>query len=605
MTLRSRGQTARSRLVKALVAESVVPFLGAGFTYGARHPEAGWTSEPLRMSLQLKRWLGEVIPCERGCDPGPGQTLCNLRVGSSLCHLAELGHTLFGARRVCETLHIHEYADLRPEPQHRYLAYLAREGLVNEIITSNYDCCIETAFAESFDPGNAGEQLGVVRNLEEYRQTGSRYRRAGQLILYKINGCAKAYTLARQTYCRSRTSENKESWNAEAQRIILTERQLQTFRDQSWARDMVRDRFRSRHLFFSGFGNDEPQIRHTVLTLIEEFAGRRTAPPGVSPEDAMELPNAPFLHSHDGTLSFNQLQMLVAFMDAHSAARLGLEPPADRLRPLYRNILAPERSDKELDASCMMQEVFQDVFLDLVRNALEEGRPFSLWLREATPEWRAWTGLLHRVMDPERRRRLLRRRLLSPVGVEQCFPLGLYRYLWCIRYPASLAANNHTFPVGWYMPLREDPLFILLALLWLCLFCRRRHEPHLTAFGLCLRLPSGGKVHLIARDALRELQTDTMEDSQSRLLRLIIIPSLRQDVDGWGRWRRVQDGHLCAGRWIAIESGDLIRKAGRPQHVNEPMVWETFAAAPPRRPAARIRPLSGSNLRGEGNGGLS
>ncbi len=588
----------RRRIVDALLVKSVVPFLGAGFTYGARHPCKGWKSEPNLMSRQLQKWLSKNIPCtkEKSCETYPEKTICNLRINNFLSRLAEIGHILFGAREVCETLHIHEYATLCPEPQHRYLAYLVREGLVDEIITTNYDYCFETAFKGSFGPGYRDCQCGVVRNIEEYRRKSSQRQQDGQVVLYKINGCAQAYELARTTYQKSSTSENKQSWDAEAWRIILTERQLQSFRDQNWARDMICDRFRSHHLVFIGFGSEEPQIRHTVLALIEEFT--YGCPDTYTPEEAMNLPNAPFLHSYKGPLSFPLLQMLLAFMDAHSNPRYNSSPD-DRLRPLYRNILAPEETDSCLNASTVMKEIFQEVFIRLVHKALEDGNIFPAWLREMTPVWRTWTDFLYRIFHIFEFRRnhcSLYQWVLSPVGEEQCFTLGLQRYLWCIRYPESTLKKKYACPPGWYMSLREDPLFILLTLLWICLFYSRRHEPQITPYGLRLTLPADkpadGYIHLMARDALRELQKDSMENSESRLLRLIIIPSLRDDVDRWGRWRQKNGNHVCPGRWIAIESGDLIQRARQPQYVKDSrVVWSGYADVLPRKPAARIRRL--------------
>jgi hypothetical protein len=586
VTRPGRSDDTIGRLADALLKKRIVPFLGAGFSYGAHHPSSGWSSEPTQMPRQIKEWLGRELICETGCATQIEKTLCTLRISHSLSELAELGSTLFGAMKVCDVLRIHEYADLRPEPQHRYLAYLAREGLVNEIITTNYDCCLETAFEESFLPGHMKPgYVGVVRNLEEYRQNGSRHPADGHLLVYKINGCARAYALARETYCRSSTAENQRSWDVEAERIILTERQLQSFRDQVWARDLLRDRFRSRQLFFCGFGNAEPQVRHTVLTLIGEFAnGRQRAQR--APEETMELPNAPFVHCYDGTLSFNQLQMLVAFMDAHSVPRFAAKPLTERLRPVYRNVLAPSEGKPNLCASTVMKEVFREVFIRLIRRALRDGEPFTVWLREVTPEWRTWRNRLLRVVE---RNRYSVRRMLSH-GPDRCFPLTLHRYLWVILYPESRCDAPGRCPEGWYLPLREDPLFLLTVALWLCLFNSCRHRPEPTPTGLRMQLPEGGSVHLVARDALSELQANTnAETNQSRLLRMIVVPTLRRDVDAWGRWRVIRAGRLRPGRWIAVESANIIRGAQRPEAVSTGLLWEIFAAAMPRRPAARLR----------------
>lgn len=544
------------------------------------------------MPRQLKVWLGEKIPCEMGCTPGAGKTLCNLRLTHSLCHLAELGSTLFGATAVCEQLGIHEYAELSPEPQHRYLAYFVREGLISEIITTNYDCCLETALSQSFLPGEDRSRIGVVRNFEEYRQEGSRHTAVDNVLLHKINGCAGAYSLAREAYDRSKTTENKLSWDAEARRIVLTERQLQSFRDQSWAQDIIRDRFRRRRLFFSGFGNDEPQVRHTVLALISEFMnGERNSS---SPEAALDLPNAPFLHSFNGTLSFNQLQMLVAFVDAHSEPQLPTNPPSRRIEPVYRNVLGPGTQGSTLPASDLMGQLFRRVLLGLVSRSLRDGEPFVVWLSEILPEWRAWVGTLRRVFDPSRRGgfRIMWDRFLLPDPATPRFEIPLYRYLWAILYPDQQRTAQHGGHEGWYLPLRDDPLLILLTVQWLAFFYRRKRPPKPTAFGLRLALRSGGNVHLVARNALRELQQDGdgVAEPNNRLLRMIVIPTLRKDADAWGRWRIERDGRLRAGRWIAVDSADIVREARRPGAVVATLA-NAFAAVTPRRPVARLLPI--------------
>ena len=45
------------------------------------------------------------------------------------------------------------------------------------------------------------------------------------------------------------------------------ERQLQNWRERKWARDLFNDCLRSRTLVFSGFGSEEPQVRHTALQI--------------------------------------------------------------------------------------------------------------------------------------------------------------------------------------------------------------------------------------------------------------------------------------------------------------------------------------------------
>jgi SIR2-like domain len=152
------------------------------------------------------------------------------------------------------------------------LAYLAREGLITEIITTNWDCGIEHAFGRSFGwnrESAAGEALAVIRNLYQYRTGGGRrYTRDAHyrpiLHLYKINGCAQEYG----NYLQAIGTIHQTDPSFEpgvAQRLVLTERQLQTFRSEYWARDLFQDRRRTHALLLCGFGSEEPQVRHTAL----------------------------------------------------------------------------------------------------------------------------------------------------------------------------------------------------------------------------------------------------------------------------------------------------------------------------------------------------
>ncbi|MEZ5584388.1 MAG: SIR2 family protein [Candidatus Competibacteraceae bacterium] len=196
--------------------------------------------------------------------------------------------------------------------------------MITEMITTNYDCCIEHAFNRSFGCWEASEdreELAVIRNLHQYRLHGGRRHTESSphrpiLHLYKINGCAREY----QDYLKGISCIHKAGSYVKpeiAQRIILTERQLQTFRNENWARDLFKDRSRTHSLLFCGFGSDEPQVRHTALNLMDEF---RNIPcfdhEEVTPEEIAELPNAPFIAAYERP-SFIQIQLLGSFMWAH------------------------------------------------------------------------------------------------------------------------------------------------------------------------------------------------------------------------------------------------------------------------------------------------
>lgn len=606
-----------ARLVGRVLDGAVVPFVGAGFSYGAQHP-SGWVSHPNRMVVQLGEYLAKTLADyqrepPKGCDevkapapPGAGvaaQTLQNLACGNpfGLAHQAELASLIGGFTRVCEKLQIDQYAQLRPLPSHRYLAYLVREGLIREVITTNYDCCIETAFRESFGSGDAGNQfLGVVRSLEQYRRKAGKHSKDGHLLLYKINGCAAEYAKAWHAAQES-PGEKNESLADAAERIILTERQLQNFRHEYWARDLFRDRARSRNFLFSGFGSEEPQIRHTALALMEEFGNGAKQ----EPREISDLPNAPFIQVHGTTLSFYQLQILVAFWDAHCGAHIDEAHPERRIEPMLENVFtgvdachldpcATGEKKPQLDASLFFREIYERAFLRLVMQGLEEG-VFVSWLRQYTDQYRSWLGRLKQflVLDAKKKCGYPWRALLKPAEDGCPFPLTFWRMLWVMRY------RSQKPPTGWYLPLREEPLQILVTLLLISFSGNRSHgarrqgdcavraePPHGLAF--TVRDPRNGtacnenaaatgtatceiKLHLVCEQALSEARSREYARQNDRLLRIVSVPSFRGPRPE-GRWTSLGEpmgpkGHprLICGLQVIVPAGDLIREAAVPE----------------------------------------
>nr|WP_246152311.1 SIR2 family protein [Roseospira navarrensis] len=540
-------------------------------------------------------------PCD-GRPPG-----CTVRVASaeaqksgSLGELSELVHLLHGPRHLCETLQIANLATLRPLASHRYLVYLVREGLIREIITTNYDTCLETAFSESLeDPAAAARQLAVVTSLEAYRTLAGCRAAPGQLLIYKINGCAREYAAVRHS-CDQATAEEA------ARNIILTERQLQTFRQEQWAQDLLRDRARTRNLLFSGFGSAEPQVRHTVLTLMEEFAdGQRVR----VPDETMDLPNAPFIHVYGHTLSFYQTQILVGFLDAHSHPVRLRDHPEARIEPLFRNVFCSAGEGDTLSASTFMQTLFVTVFRALVLRATGPDQDLALWLRNQTPgAWRAWLSLPGRLLAPPRRD------TGAPGPVDRAdgdallkasdtgaFPLPLWRLLHTMRFP------SRPMPPDCYVPLRDEPVLVLLTMAFLAAF----GGPTLSRppFDLTVTPPPGGDdagsqggprpmhVRLIEDAAIQTVFSTQGVPRGSRLIRLIAIPSRRPGVVE-GRWSNVQPvgpgqpALLRIGRFAVVSAADLVRTARVPDRLPH-VLFDCFGAVRPE-PAARLTRLSPS-----------
>jgi hypothetical protein len=536
------------RLVRRVLDGRVVPFVGAGISISARVrgrsdfiPSVGWLEEKVGKELErrladlehdLKDQLKSIID-----NPSSASKEYKL---SKLDQKADLLTWLAGASHLCKVLQIQAFAQLAPQPAHRFLAYFAREGLITEIITTNYDTCIEQAFWASFG-SNSDERreastpkpLAVIFNLAHYREHAGRSRTpSGDPVLhvYKINGDAEDYQAAVKEFERN---GNPQLLEERAARIIVTERQLQTFRDEMWARDLYADRARSRSLLFCGFGSDDPQVRHHTMLLMEEM--QRQSHPVGEWHEISKLPNAPFFAVYDKHLSFNQLQVLAGFAMAN--ARLGT--PADGtavLKAAYANaflgsfskVLEPPSQDgkseeSKLPADLFFERLFQAVWLERVKEELQTGRVLHGWLRSIVCEHRAWcdwlveriaaTSVASSIRDPDN---------AAPEVLWALF--GIMRFLFARTDTPTIfmtwvhAVHTAGGPLqqgsDFYLPLREDPLLILLLLILLLWIVEPnakdgawiRHigpEP-----GLGLRVPFGSvsgaeRVVYLAREGTR------------------------------------------------------------------------------------------------------
>lgn len=239
-------------------------------------------------------------------------------------------------------LRIHEYTELAPTPTHMYIAWLAREGLISEVITTNYDCNFENAYRRVGHRADAD----VISSLDDYRIKGAPGTGlAPRLKVFKINGCAEKLHY---------TSDQKRF-----EKILLTERQLQQWRNRQWAADIFKDRLRSRSLFFNGFGSDEPQIHHTLQTVLDEYGDSSNNP---KTGCALNKPTAPIVAIFDSHPSFHQQQIVKTFAQMHGFHA----QDGDKL------ILRNPAPGKNLPADTLWQAIFERVYRQLIVNALQE-----------------------------------------------------------------------------------------------------------------------------------------------------------------------------------------------------------------------------------------
>lgn len=444
------------RLIDRLVEQKVVPFLGAGISKEAIHE--GGIKKLADTGNMIRNVAINIYRLQRNGNDN------QKKMGRWCCESTNHGLISTSLDRLCEMylwlsqedvehlvkniLLVDKFVNLKPTPAHRYIAFLAREELIDEVITTNYDTCLEKSYLDTFsdlmnDTDEKNIPARVVTKLEEYRgnagkvyvENNGQQRRC--LKIYKINGCAK------------KNNGLKDS-------ILLTEYQLQDWRERYWARDLFRDRLRSRTILFSGFGSDEPQVRHTALQVMEEF--QRSEHSADVVKDWWTLPNAPFIATYESRISFNQLQIMYTFAKAHGGS-LDFDD-------VHGNVFTGVDADffgcaeQKLPANIFWKRVYQMAFWRLLKGYCSRNSRAHNYLYAIIPPTEALFQKMLEWMVPEDKPFGSFPELLDIDLGNGYTPLSLW--VWCIRYREKLTQ------AGWYAPLKERP--VLIPLLFLILY---------------------------------------------------------------------------------------------------------------------------------------
>lgn len=543
----------------ALAHARCVPFLGAGVSGPARSLEADWRemhqitamqgrlAEAIRTAQAERldayesarqpwtaRQLTAVIAEELATDAGLAARLCRKleKAGIRTTNLPELHRQHLGppaAHRLSDLCELHlalhsragrpdwpgliqlldiaRYDRLRPTRGHVALAHLALEGCIEEVLTSNYDTCLERAFLaaagcpvgtdgsgtaldaalDACRPGGPGQpDLVVVRDAASYAASGalpaavppSAARPCGRrLRIVKLNGCALPL--------RGGAADAAPAAADAAQAIILTETQLQDWRQRQWAKDLMRDRLRSRRLVFSGFGSAEPQVLHTLHQICEEWSGaaaQRPLPFFCLFREPAEVHLQQFqaatrsLGSQEDPLLTPQLAAL------HGLIPAGAPLSADAFwGALHRRLLARWLRDEALagrNGSCdQLRALLPDARVLEVRLrqtlTAQDGILLDTWLaddgdaaapgplgRQRVPRLAAALGALHR--DPTERREAYRPLCRhADLAVEMLAVLWLLRGQRAVPPLAPQGLRRHGGGLG--VPLTDGRELLLVA----------------------------------------------------------------------------------------------------------------------------------------------
>lgn len=518
------------RLVRHVLQGGVIPFLGAGVSRDARtfndSPPVVPTVDKLRKNMveSLAAWLSAPPESSPALREELGLKGVQTVSDADFARLAEVLTWYAGPLEPVTSTGIQDYAHLLPLPAHRAIARLAREGLIDEVISTNYDCCLERAWRNTLpadrrlndDPTRRDDRKGwhpaVIRTLGEHRQRGSRRECPHgfpALRVYKINGCAER--LERQLSQANNTSNTLAAEQA-CRDIILTEPQLRDFGARSWARDLLRDRARSTHLLFSGFGSDEAQVRFTMLDLLAELSqdgeGRQGEPA------LWDEGNAPWIQGFGENLSYPQAQILRGYRDVRSDRSSGWPLSTNTINAFLGGdaralTVCPQTG---LTADLFWTRLHQAVWGRLLVKHTSRQSAIHSWLSEMGVDAQAWLAQLRSWLytptpdvpgypDDDGFADLTSRigrvpELIEDPGLSpSCKPIDqrpacppFWRWLAAIngiditrnhRGPESLCPAEQDYYLAW----RDDPVLIALVLLlaWLALGEREQPLPGPTA----------------------------------------------------------------------------------------------------------------------------
>ena len=356
----STTREAFERVVDAICCKRALPFVGAGVSErskyeGPKRYRPSTRNLARRLARHLLKHAEESQHARSALEGALGENFKGekkiMRLG--LPWLAQLVLQLDSDEHqaLCKILDVRRFCRLRPTAAHRYLAFLAREGLLPKVITTNFDRCLETAFEESKAVHLLPDGRPVVCHAV-FDTDSNASRRANGLMLtvYKINGCAGSYTGDR----------------ASSRRIALTELDLQTWHGEDWAKHLFADAVGDSALVLTGFGGEEAQVRFAVAALTKVFKSHQEP---VSPAAAAHQPNAPFVHAFEPRLNRFQQQILYAWFEARAA---GLErrtlTAEQRLLYMYANAFTGAHAaffrddDSKLTADRFWEAVFMAVW---------------------------------------------------------------------------------------------------------------------------------------------------------------------------------------------------------------------------------------------------
>ena len=196
----------------------------------------------------------------------------------------------------CPLAFARAYGD-RLRPRHHVIARLAREGLCPTVVTTNFDLLLEGAFRlagfRSAQPRPPSEppiptalpRFDVIASPEAFFTRGKAYRTA---TVIKLHGCAG------QLRRELAAPDALDSLARYLPQLVYTYREIQNWRDDSWAAEFLRTLLRTRSFVFSGYSTADPVLHDTFRGVYEEMARKLVPPsPSAAPSPPSSSPPTP------------------------------------------------------------------------------------------------------------------------------------------------------------------------------------------------------------------------------------------------------------------------------------------------------------------------
>jgi hypothetical protein len=232
-------------------------------------------------------------------------------------------------------------------PRHHVLARLAREGFCTTTLTANYDMLLEGAFrlagfsekatgrGQPVFPHTLYSDFAVIASPAEFFSEGKAHSTA---VLVKMHGCAQHY--------RNIPSAKAERLREYLRSMVFTYREIQNWREDSWAADYLRTLLRTRTVVFSGYSLQDPVVHDTFRTVYEEMARERLSSETRSRRFGPEMAPAFFLApGKEEKREFHGMEVLRAASAAVGAARGPFGQHPNYLRFCFRGDGFPNLDD--------------------------------------------------------------------------------------------------------------------------------------------------------------------------------------------------------------------------------------------------------------------